>query len=36
VTWPSGRSEVVTGVTANHIVTIQEGRGIVGQVPFVR
>jgi hypothetical protein len=36
VTWPSGRSEVVTGVTANHIVTIQEGRGIVGQIPFVR
>jgi hypothetical protein len=36
VTWPSGRSEVVTGVSANHIVTIQEGRGVAGRVPFVR
>jgi hypothetical protein len=36
VTWPSGRVEAVTHVTANHVVTIQEGRGIVGHVPFVR
>jgi hypothetical protein len=36
VTWPSGRADVVTGVRANHIVTIQEGRGIVGHVPFAR
>ena len=36
VTWPSGRSEVVTGVSANQIVTIQEGRGIASRVPFVR
>lgn len=36
VTWPSGRVDVATGVMANHIVTIQEGRGIVGRVPFVR
>ena len=36
VTWPSGRSEVVTGVSANQIVTIQEGRGIASRVPLVR
>jgi hypothetical protein len=36
VAWPSGRVESVTGVRANHIVTIQEGRGMVGHVPFVR
>jgi enediyne biosynthesis protein E4 len=36
VSWPSGRVDVVSSVKANHIVTLQEGRGIVGQVPFVR
>ena len=36
VAWPSGRVEGVTGVKANHIITIQESRGIVGDVPFVR
>jgi enediyne biosynthesis protein E4 len=36
VTWPSGRVEVLTNVRANHIVTIQEGRGVVRRVPFTR
>jgi hypothetical protein len=36
VTWPSQRVDIVTGVAANQIVTIQEGRGLVGRVPFVR
>ena len=36
VTWPSERVEVLSMVAANQIVTIQEGRGIVGQVRFVR
>jgi hypothetical protein len=36
VTWPSGRVDVVPGVRANHIVTIQEGHGIVSHVPFAR
>ncbi len=36
VTWPSGRVDLVSGVRANHVVTIQEGRGIVGHVPFAR
>jgi hypothetical protein len=36
VTWPSQRVDVVTRVDANQIVTIQEGVGLVGRVPFVR
>jgi hypothetical protein len=36
VTWPSGRVEVITSVRANHIITVHDGRGIVGHVPFVR
>jgi hypothetical protein len=36
VRWPSDRVEIVTSVAANQIVTIQEGRGIVGRVPFAR
>ena len=36
VIWPSQRSDVVTGIAANQIVTIQEGRGVVSRVPFVR
>ena len=36
VTWPSQRVDVVTRIAANQIVTIQEGRGLVSRVPFVR
>jgi hypothetical protein len=36
VTWPSGRVEVITSVRANHIITVHDGRGVVGHVPFVR
>jgi enediyne biosynthesis protein E4 len=36
VRWPSDRVEIVTSVAANQIVTIQEGRGIVGRVAFAR
>jgi len=36
VTWPSGRVDLVSGVRANHVVTIQEGRGIVSHVLFAR
>ena len=36
VTWSSERVEVVGAIAVNQIVTIQEGRGIVGRVPFVR
>jgi hypothetical protein len=36
VRWPSGRAEVVAGAAANEIITIDEGRGIVAQRPFLR
>jgi enediyne biosynthesis protein E4 len=36
VRWPSGRTEVVMGVAANQIVTIEEGRGIVGARAFTQ
>ena len=36
VRWPSGRTEILQNVQANHIITIREGSGIVGRVPFAR
>ena len=36
VKWPSGHVEVLGGVAANQLVTIQEGRGLIRRVPFVR
>ena len=36
VLWPSGRTETMTDVAANQIVTIEEGRGIVARTPFAR
>jgi hypothetical protein len=36
VVWPSGRTESIDGVSANQIVTIEEGKGIVGRQPFSR
>jgi enediyne biosynthesis protein E4 len=36
VRWPSGRTEVLQNVEANHIITIREGNGVVGRVPFAR
>jgi enediyne biosynthesis protein E4 len=34
VRWPSGRIEILQNVPANQIITIREGSGIVGRVPF--
>jgi enediyne biosynthesis protein E4 len=34
IRWPSGTVDKVTGVAANKIVTIQEGKGLVGQKDF--
>ena len=34
VQWPSGRTDVLTKVPANQIITIREGDGIVGRTPF--
>lgn len=36
ITWPSGATESVEGVAANHIYTMREGKGVVGRVPFTR
>jgi hypothetical protein len=36
VKWPSGRSDVMTNVPANQIITIREGEGIVNTLPFAR
>ena len=36
VRWPSGRTEIIRDVAANHIVTIREGDGIVRAVPFAK
>jgi hypothetical protein len=36
VRWPSGRNEVVANVSANQIITMREGEGIVRTSPFAR
>jgi hypothetical protein len=36
VVWPSGRTESIAGVSANQIVTIEEGKGITARQPFAR
>jgi hypothetical protein len=34
IRWPSGATEVVENLPANHVVTIREGEGVVAQAPF--
>ena len=34
IRWPSGATEVVKDLPANHVVTIREGEGVVARVPF--
>src|SRR5205814_8926574 len=36
VVWPSGKIESVANISANQIVTIAEGKGVVAQQPFSR
>ena len=36
VVWPSGRTETLTNVSANQIISIKEGNGIVAHKPFSR
>jgi hypothetical protein len=36
IRWPGGRLERVEKPPANHVVTVQEGRGVTAQVPFTR
>jgi enediyne biosynthesis protein E4 len=33
ITWPSGRSETIRDVGANQVVTLEEGKGLVRNVP---
>jgi hypothetical protein len=32
--WPAGTMETISGVPANQIVTITEGKGITGRSPY--
>lgn len=34
IRWPSGATEVVADLPANHVITVREGEGVVGRVPF--
>ncbi len=34
IRWPSGTTEVIKDLPANHIVTVREGEGVVGREPF--
>jgi len=36
IRWPDGSTEAVENLPANHVVTIQQGKGIVNRTPFVR
>jgi hypothetical protein len=36
ITWPDGRVELVENLPVNHAVTVAEGKGEVGRVPFAR
>ena len=36
ITWPSGATETVESLAANHVFTVREGKGVVSRVPFVR
>ena len=36
IRWPGGQVETVENLPANHIITVQEGKGVVSRVPFRR
>jgi hypothetical protein len=36
IRWPSGATEVVQDLPANHVITIREGEGVIGRVPLAR
>jgi hypothetical protein len=36
ITWPSGRVDVLKSLPANHVITVHEGQGETGRVPFAR
>jgi hypothetical protein len=36
IRWPGGTKEVVEDLPANHVMTVREGEGVVGRMPFAR
>ncbi len=36
IRWPSGATEVVQDLPANHVITVREGEGVIGRVPLAR
>jgi hypothetical protein len=36
IRWPSGATEVVADLPGNHVITVREGEGVVGRMPFRR
>jgi hypothetical protein len=36
IRWPSGATEVVQDLPANHVFTVREGEGVIGRVPLAR
>ena len=36
IRWPSGATETIDNLPANHVFTVREGKGVVGRVPFTR
>ena len=36
VRWPSGLTDVVDQIPANHVITVREGHGVVSRIPLVR
>jgi hypothetical protein len=36
VRWPSGLTDLIENIPANHVVTVREGRGVVSRVPLAR
>ena len=36
IKWPSGATETIDSLAANHVFTVREGKGVVSRVPFSR
>jgi len=36
ILWPSGMVDTVENINANQILTVQEGKGVIGGQPFER
>ena len=36
IRWPDGSTEVIEGLPANYVLTVQQGKGVVDRTPFAR